>query len=239
MSPPVEGRTALVTGATQGIGRATVLALAGAGWRVLCLGRNRARLAEVVEATGGRAQPLPCDLRRSDEVARAIADVQAWCEGAPDDVVHSAGLFVLAPVGALPVDAFAQALDVNLIAAYRLAHAFVPAMRARGSGHIVTLGSIADHVALPGNAAYAASKYGARGVHEVLREELKGTGVRATLVSPGPVDTSMWNPYDPDHRPGLTPRARMLSPEAVADAVLYALTRPRGVNVDELRLSAS
>lgn len=238
MSLPLEGRTTLVTGATQGIGRATVLALAGAGAQVICLGRDRARLSEVVELAG-RARALPCDLQRSDHVAGAIAAVREWCEGAPDGVVQSAGLFVLAPVEALAVEDFVRSLDVNLIAAYRLTHAFVPAMRARGSGHIVTLGSIADHVALPGNAAYAASKFGARAVHEVLREELRGSGVRTTLVSPGPVDTAMWDPIDPDHRAGFTPRARMLTSEAVADAVVYALTRPPGVNVDELRLSAS
>jgi NADP-dependent 3-hydroxy acid dehydrogenase YdfG len=70
----------------------------------------------------------------------------------------------------------------------------------------------------------------------VLRLELRGSGVRATLVSPGPVDTPLWDPVDPDNRPGFTPRALMLEPDAVADAVLYAVTRPVSVNVDELRL---
>jgi NADP-dependent 3-hydroxy acid dehydrogenase YdfG len=73
----------------------------------------------------------------------------------------------------------------------------------------------------------------------VLRAELRGSGVRATLVSPGPVDTPLWDPVDPDRRPGFTPRAMMLSPEAVADAVLYVVAQPPDVNVDELRLSRS
>jgi NADP-dependent 3-hydroxy acid dehydrogenase YdfG len=90
---------------------------------------------------------------------------------------------------------------------------------------------------LPENAAYAASKFGLRGLHEVLRAELRGSGVRASLVSPGPVDTPLWDPVDPDRRPGFTPRALMLSPEAVADAVIYVLSQPAEVNVDELRLS--
>jgi NADP-dependent 3-hydroxy acid dehydrogenase YdfG len=112
-------------------------------------------------------------------------------------------------------------------------------MRARGSGSIVTIGSIADRTAFPENGAYAASKFGVRGLHEVLRAELRGSGVRATLVSPGPTDTPIWDALDPDNRPGFTPRAAMLRPEAVAAAVLYAVSQPPAVNVDELRLSAS
>jgi NADP-dependent 3-hydroxy acid dehydrogenase YdfG len=85
--------------------------------------------------------------------------------------------------------------------------------------------------------AYAASKFAARAVHEVMREESRGSGVRLSLVSPGPVDTTIWDAIDPDSRTGFTPRAMMLRPEAVADAVLYVLTRSGDVNVDELRLS--
>jgi NADP-dependent 3-hydroxy acid dehydrogenase YdfG len=128
-------------------------------------------------------------------------------------------------------------LDANLVAPFRFVHAFLGAMRARGSGHVVTIGSIADRVAFPENGAYAASKFGVRGLHEVLREELRGSGVRATLVSPGPVDTALWDAVDPDNRPGFTPRARMLHPDDVAAAILYAVTAPPRVNVDELRLT--
>jgi NADP-dependent 3-hydroxy acid dehydrogenase YdfG len=89
----------------------------------------------------------------------------------------------------------------------------------------------------PENVSYAASKFGARAVHEVMREELRGSGVRVSLVSPAPVDTAIWDAIDPDHRPGFTPRAMMLRPEAVADAVLFVLTRGADVNIYELRLS--
>jgi NADP-dependent 3-hydroxy acid dehydrogenase YdfG len=74
-------------------------------------------------------------------------------------------------------------------------------------------------------------------MHEVLREELRGSGLRATLVSPSATDTPLWDPIDPDHTPGFPPRAAMLRPDDVADAVLWAVTRPRHVNVDEVRLS--
>jgi NADP-dependent 3-hydroxy acid dehydrogenase YdfG len=101
----------------------------------------------------------------------------------------------------------------------------------------VTIGSIADRVAFSGNAAYAASKFGLRGLHEVLRAELKGTGVRASLVSPGPVDTPLWDAIDSKDRDGHTPRAEMLPADALADAVHYVVSAPASVNVDELRLS--
>jgi len=98
---------------------------------------------------------------------------------------------------------------------------------------------VVDRTVFPENAAYAASKHGMRALHEVLRLETRGSGVRATLISPGPVDTPVWDAIDPDNRAGFTPRAQMLSAQAVADAVLYAVTQPPDVNVDELRLSRS
>ena len=109
-------------------------------------------------------------------------------------------------------------------------------MRARASGRLITIGSIADHRAFPENAAYAASKYGLRGLHEVLREELRGSGVLCTLLSPGPTDTAMWDPVDPDRREGFTPRAKMLRAEDVADSVLWIASRPAHVDVDWIRL---
>ena len=110
-------------------------------------------------------------------------------------------------------------------------------MHAAGrNGCFIWVGSVADHVGLPENAAYAASKYGLRGLHETLLAEYRGSGVRLTLISPGPTDTPMWDPVDPDHREGFPPRARMLRPGDVADAVLFVATRPPHVLIDWLRL---
>jgi NADP-dependent 3-hydroxy acid dehydrogenase YdfG len=106
-------------------------------------------------------------------------------------------------------------------------------------GCFISIGSVADHVGFPENAAYAASKYGLRGLHETLLAEYRGRGVRLTLISPGPTDTAVWDPLDPDHREGFPPRARMLRPADVADAVLYVTTRPPHVQVDWLRLGPS
>ncbi|PYO98279.1 MAG: hypothetical protein DMD61_10385 [Gemmatimonadetes bacterium] len=117
-----------------------------------------------------------------------------------------------------------------------LARALIPHMVRRGSGHIVTIGSVSDHVAYSGSAAYAASKYGLRGLHEVLRLELSRTGVRTTLLSPGPVNTDIWDAIDPDSKPGFTKRRDMLCAEDVAAAALYAVTQPQRVDVTEVRL---
>jgi NADP-dependent 3-hydroxy acid dehydrogenase YdfG len=109
-------------------------------------------------------------------------------------------------------------------------------MRAAGRGSFITVGSVADHIGFPENAAYAASKYGLRGLHETLLAEYAGTGVRLTLVSPGPTDTAVWDRFDPDHREGFTPRAEMLRPADVAEAILFVATRPPHVLIDWLRL---
>jgi NADP-dependent 3-hydroxy acid dehydrogenase YdfG len=230
-------RTAIVSGASRGIGLAIARALTERGVRVAMLARSAAALRDAADALGGLATPIECDV--SDPLAvEAMSAVvcQAFGE-APDVLVNNAGLFQLAAAHLADPADFAAALDVNLVAPFRLVRAFLPAMRQRQRGHIVSIGSIADRMAFPENGAYAASKFGLRGLHQVLRAELAGSGVRATLVSPGPVDTSLWNVVDPDHRPGFTPRASMLRPDAVAAAVLYAVLQPPEVNVDELRLS--
>src|SRR5688572_19109323 len=233
------GRTALVTGASRGIGLACARALAAAGVRVAMLARSDDTLRAAARDIGLGALPVVSDVSRLDSAHTAVQEVETAFGGAPDIIVNNAGLFMLAPLQATSPAEFARTVDTNLVAPFTILHAFLPAMRARRSGHILTIGSVADRNAYPENAAYAASKFGLRGLHEVLRAELRGSGVRATLVSPGPVDTPLWDPVDPDRRPGFTPRAMMLSPQAVADAVLYVLLQPADVNVDELRLSRS
>ena len=228
-----------MTGASRGIGLAISKALAAAGARVLLLARESPELFTVAESLGPAGVAVACDLERPDQLDRAIREVRGLTSGAPDVLVQNAGRFVLGTVGEFEADEFDRMLATNLISPYRFVHAFVPVLRERGNGDVVTIGSVADRSVYPENAAYAASKFGARAVHEVLREELRGTGVRASLVSPGPVDTTLWDAIDPDSRPGFTPRARMLRPEAVADAVLWVVTRPRDVDVEELRLGRS
>lgn len=206
---------------------------------MLLLGRATNTMAALIKELKNDGAAFAIDLADPDSVAAALAKVRSSIHGAPDIIVNNAGQFFLKSIEQTDPADFDRALTVNLGSQFAIVREFVGDMRARGSGHIVTIGSIADHQAFPDNAAYAASKFGVRGLHEVLRAELRGSGVRATLISPGPTDTSIWDEVNPDERPGFTPRAQMLTPAAVADAVRFVVTRPADVNFDELRLSRS
>lgn len=235
----LRGRTALVTGASRGIGLAIARALASDGARVAMLARGEQALRAAAADIGSLAIPLSCDVTDAAAVERVAGSVRDEFGGAPDVIVNNAGLFELARVEDTRADAFVRALDVNLLAPFLVARSFLGAMRARGSGHIVNIGSSADHTALPENGAYAASKWGLRALHQVLLAELRGTGVRVTLVSPGPTDTPLWDAITTEGRPGFTPRSRMLSADAVADAVRFAVVQPDSVTVEEIRIGRS
>lgn len=230
---PLGGRRALVTGASRGIGRSVAVALAHAGATLTLVARDQNRLAPLAAELGATA--VACDVGSEADLERLLGIVRE----PPDILVNNAGLFELARVDAMSSAAFENALVTNLVAPFRLIRAFVGAMRQRRRGDIVSIGSIADHTTFPENGAYAASKHGLRALHDVLRAELRDSGVRVTLVSPGPVDTPLWDPIGPDTREGFTPRARMLSPDAVAAAVLFAVTQPADVDVELVRLSHS
>jgi NAD(P)-dependent dehydrogenase (short-subunit alcohol dehydrogenase family) len=231
VTPPAE-RLALVTGASRGIGAAVARALLVSGARVVRVART------LSDTPGGPFLDLPCDLTDTGQVERLAARVLA-AEGAPTVVVNNAGGFLLRRLEETTPAEFEDQIAVNLKASFLLARAFLPAMQAAGGGVFVSIGSVADHTGFPENAAYAASKYGLRGLHETLAAEYRGTGVRLTLVSPGATDTTIWDPFAPERRPGFTPREAMLRPEDVADAVLFAAMRPEHVQVDWIRLQPS
>ena len=233
----LHGVAAVVTGASRGIGRAVAGALSVAGARVFLISRSASDLDRVAADIGGGAVAVPCDVTNAEAVARAVNAIKAHLGAGTLALVNNAGIFPLGAIESTDPALFEQTLQVNLLAPLRFLHAFVPLMRANGRGHVITIGSVADRSIYSGNGAYSASKFGARALHEVLREELRGSGVRATLVAPSATDTPIWDPIDPDNKPGFPPRAAMLRPDDVADAVVWALTRPPHVNVDELRIS--
>jgi NAD(P)-dependent dehydrogenase (short-subunit alcohol dehydrogenase family) len=223
------GRLALVTGASRGIGAATAEALAGAGGRVIRVARA------FPGAAPGAFRDMVCDLSDPAQVA-ALAERIAREMGPPDIIVNNAGSFLLRPLEHTTTEEFDVQVAINLRAPFALARAFLPMLRRAGRGCFISVGSVADHLGLPENAAYAASKYGLRGLHETLLAEYRGSGVRLTLVSPGATDTGLWNEIDPDHREGFPRRAQMLRPADVAEAILFVATRPPHVLIDWLRL---
>ena len=166
-SLPLQGRTALVTGASRGIGAAVARRLAASGARVALLARSKDTLRSLAEELGGGAIGLACDVRDTVTLARALDQLPDLLGGAPHIVVNNAGAFFIAPAVETTVEAFAETLAVNLTAPFAVVRALLPAMTKAGGGHVVTIGSIADRSTYPGNAAYAASKYGLRALHEV------------------------------------------------------------------------
>ena len=234
---PLNGRQALVTGASRGIGRAIAEALAGAGAQVTLVARDEVALREVAASIGALSSAVTCDLTDAMAVAGMVDELSA-AEAMPDVLVNNAGLFPLASLDVMDPVAFERTVQSNLVAPFYLLRAILPHMKAHRAGHIVNIGSVADRNIFTGNGAYSASKFGFRAMHEVLSQELRGTGVRSTLVSPAATDTSAWDPIDPDNTPGFPKRASMLRPSDVAEVVLWAVTRPLHVSVDEVRLSS-
>ena len=226
----LKGRTALITGGSKGIGLAVANALRDAGARVVIAARDE----EHLRATGH--EYVVADVSNVDEVEALLAGTSSLV---PDLVVHSAGAFQLAPIAETSVEMFDQLINVNLRAAFLLIRAVLPGMLARGSGHIVSIGSVAGRQAYPGNGAYSASKFGLRGLHAVLDAELRGSGVRATLVEPAATDTPLWGSVDRRVFKDLPPASAMLQPAAVAQAVLYAVSQPDGVSVPNLLVERS
>jgi NADP-dependent 3-hydroxy acid dehydrogenase YdfG len=233
------GKTAVVTGASRGIGAGIAEALGGQGVRVALVARNEAKLKERAVRIKGSI-PVTCDVSDPRSVDQATRRIASELNGAPDILVNNAGIFSVAVVEETTAETFIETINTNLVGPFLFVRAFLSDMKKRKSGHIVTIGSISDRTIFTGNAAYSAAKFGLRAIHEVLRAELRGTGVRASLISPAATDTEMWNSVtvtDPVANPHS--KRPMLDRDDVVSAVMFALTQPERVNVDELRLSHS
>lgn len=220
----------MVSGGGSGIGRAVAVALGRRGHSLELLGRRREPLEETLRLAGGQGRVWPCDVRDPDAVARVAREV-IGSQGAPEVVVPAAGVTAIAPLEELAPEAIRETLDTNLLGVFHLFRAFLPAMKAAGSGRLVPILSAAATRGFPGWSAYCASKWGLRGLVAALREELAGSGVLLTAVYPGATDTAIW-----DEVPGEWDRSRMVPAEAVARALVYALDTEEPALVEEIHL---
>jgi NAD(P)-dependent dehydrogenase (short-subunit alcohol dehydrogenase family) len=222
----------VVTGASQGIGRAIAEAFSERnGAKVALVARTRSKLEAVAEACrerGGEPLVVPTDVT-NDEAVAAMAEAVRSEWGTPDVLVNNAGNFDYAPLDELTLEGFRDQIDVNLTGAFAVTKAFLPDMRARGSGHLFFMGSVASVMAYPGNAGYCAAKHGLRGLARVVREETKDEGVRVTTVLPGATDTPTWAGAD-------IPKERFMAPEDVAQSVVDAYHLSDRTVLEELLL---
>ena len=224
-------RVAVVTGASSGIGAASVRALATAGFETVSAARRLERCEALATEVGGRA--LRLDVTDPESVAQFAAEA-----GDVDLVVHSAG-------GALGLDRVEDAdfddwrwmFEANVLGVVRVTQALLPGMRRRGNGHILIIGSIAGFEVYPGGAGYTAAKHAVNALGRTLRLELNGEPIRVTEVSPGMVETDFSRVRfggDTERAAGVYRGVTPLTAEDVAEIVAFAATRPAHVDIDQI-----
>ncbi len=237
----LKGKIVLITGASSGIGRSCGRAFAAKGARLILAARRLDRLTELsaeLRLTPGRnVLLLKLDVRRQAAVAQAINKLpRAW--DSIDVLVNNAGLSRgLDKLYEGKIGDWEEMIDTNIKGLLYVSRAVIPGMVKRGAGHIINIGSIAGHEVYPGGNVYCATKFAVNALSKGLRLDLSGTGLRVSQVSPGLVETefSLVRFRGDKERAakvyqGLTP----LSPDDIADAVVYCATRPPHVNVSEI-----
>jgi len=241
----LKGKIVFITGASAGIGAATALAFASEGARLLLAARRAGKLAEVASLALERGAPavhsIDLDVRDHRAVQNAIDSLpEAWAE--IDVLVNNAGLSRgLDKLYMGKLEDWDEMIDTNVKGLLYVTRAVVPGMVVRGHGHIVNLGSTAGELTYPSGAVYCASKADEHAINDGLRQDLLGTPVRVTSIDPGMVETdfSLVRFHGDEERAskvykGITP----LSPEDVADAIVWAASRPAHVNIARVSMTS-
>ncbi|MDQ5834872.1 MAG: SDR family NAD(P)-dependent oxidoreductase [Actinomycetota bacterium] len=235
---PLTGRVAAITGASSGIGEATATALSRAGATVALGARRRDRLDALADKLEGPASVHEVDLADEGATRAFVEAAQAEHDGL-HILVNNAGVMLLGPVAGADVSDWRRMLDVNLWGLLVCTHAALPLIEASGGGDIVNISSVAGIRANAGAAVYNMTKFGVHGFSEALRQEALHSGIRVTTVAPGFVETELQgHNRNPVVRQSMN-KAReqigdVLSAGDIADAVLYAVSRPAHVCVNEV-----
>jgi 3-oxoacyl-[acyl-carrier protein] reductase len=224
--------TAFITGATEGIGRATAFALGRAGYRVGVCARTAAKVRQLIEELEGKgikAAGGPADVGDPGQAARAINEA-TQALGEIDVLVNNAGILIAKPFDELTLDDWNATMDTNVRSLYLMTRAVLPAMRRRRQGAIVNVASLAGRNGFVGGTAYTASKHAVLGFSRSLMLETRKDNIRVIAICPGSVDTSMMR-----DQPMLKAEAtRILQPEDVAATILHAISLPERALVSEL-----
>jgi NADP-dependent 3-hydroxy acid dehydrogenase YdfG len=236
----MSGRTVLITGGSQGVGLATARALAERDYRIALVSRDPAHLEEAVSSLPERCEErvaaFSADVRDEGSIAAAVtAAVEHF--GGLDAVLTCAGVSMSARDRLIDTDAteWRRIMSTNLDGTYYTLHAALPYLEHSADAHIITMLSTGAWAVGPGTSLYAASKFGARALTEGLMAEYRGSGIRITSVSPGPIDTTIWT----HKRVGPTPdqRKAMLRPSDVADIFVWLLERPAGMHIRDITVT--
>jgi 3-oxoacyl-[acyl-carrier protein] reductase len=231
-SKRLEGQVAVVTGASRGIGLALCEALAYEGCNLAITARNADQLqkaAQQLEVLGIRVLHYASDVSSEKSIELFFATIRDSF-GKVDVLINNAGIaHALAPVSDLAPQLWRQVIDINLTGAFLCSHFCLPLMKAGGT--VINNLSVAASGSFPGHSGYNASKYGALGLTNTMREELREKGIRVIALIPGPTDTEIWEQFWPDR-----PRNRMMAAESVAQALIACLTLPANSVVEEIRM---
>jgi NAD(P)-dependent dehydrogenase (short-subunit alcohol dehydrogenase family) len=184
-------RSALVTGASTGIGRASALRLDRGGWRVFAGVRREADAEDLRAAASERLVPLILDITDAGQIAAAAQRIGEEGGGGLDGLVNNAGVAIPGPLETLPIEEFRRQIEVNLTGHVAVTQAMAPAIR-RARGRIVFISSIGGRIAFPLTGAYHAAKFGIEAVGDVFRQELRPWGISVSIVEPGSIDTPIW-----------------------------------------------
>ncbi|WP_457832483.1 SDR family oxidoreductase [Staphylococcus aureus] len=220
-------KVAVVTGAGSGIGEAIATLLHEEGAKVVLAGRNKEKLQNVAnQLSQDSVKVVPTDVTNKEEVDELIKIAQQTFGGL-DIVINSAGQMLSSKITDYQVDEWDSMIDVNIKGTLYTAQAALPTMLEQSSGHLINIASISGFEVTKSSTIYSATKAAVHTITQGLEKELAKTGVKVTSISPGMVDTAITDAYNPTDR-------KKLEPQDIAEAVLYALTQPKHVNVNEI-----
>jgi NADP-dependent 3-hydroxy acid dehydrogenase YdfG len=228
------GPVAVITGASSGIGEATARALAASGYRLALLARRADRIEALADELGNGAIAIQADVTDRDSIAKAAVRVKAEL-GGTDVLVNNAGVMLLAPFNDAGHEDHRRMIEANLLGAITVTEAFLGQL-VDGGGDLVNLSSVAGRTARPGNAVYAATKWGLNGWSESLRQELQ-PGVRVMVIEPGAVATELTDHItNPDVKQAAERMYQQLAITAadIAEIIAFAVTRPRRMTLNEI-----